>query len=181
MKLIDIKKDKIYLMESLKTDSFTNHLIIHSGNDKNMNLFIKILIGLLKKNKYDNLKDIVNIEFSYYKENDNLLEGCDWYDMPEYKINEEFLGIYKPHRELLRYAIKNSQFLCPDHFFRNIDLKTVMQEIDKRRIRFTCTCSKDNFHKTAYLRVPRFILVIFLRPYYRLPLKLRTRIRRFLR
>jgi hypothetical protein len=93
MKLIDIKKDKIYLMESLKTDSFTNHLIIHSGNDKNMNLFIKILIGLLKKNKYDNLKDIVNIEFSYYKENDNLLEGCDWYDMPEYKINEEFLNV----------------------------------------------------------------------------------------
>jgi hypothetical protein len=98
-----------------------------------------------------------------------------------YKINEEFLGIYKPHRELLRYAIKNSQFLCSDHFFRNIDLKKVMQDIDKRTIRFTCTCSKDNFHRTAYLRVPHFILVIFLRPYYRLPLKLRTRIRRFLR
>ena len=98
-----------------------------------------------------------------------------------YKINEEFLGIYKPHRELLRYAVANSQFLCSDHFYRNIDLEKVMQNIDKKRIRFICTCNKDNFHKTAYLRVPRFILVIFLRPYYRLPLKLRARIRRYLR
>lgn len=98
-----------------------------------------------------------------------------------YKINEEFLGIYKPNRELLRYAIKNSQFLCSDHFYRDMNLEQVMRDIDKSRIRVTCTCSRDNFHKTAYLRVPRFILVIFLRPYYRLPLKLRTRIRRLLR
>ena len=97
-----------------------------------------------------------------------------------YKIGDEFVAVFKPKRELLRFALRNSKFLCEHHFYRAENYDDLCHRIDAVKFSLRCNCKKDEFLSTAYLRVPHWLLILLAKPYYKLPLKIRTLIRKYL-
>ena len=97
-----------------------------------------------------------------------------------FQLNSEYFAIFKPKRELLRYALKNSTFLCTVHFKRSTNLDEILQVIDAQSPKILCQCNKDVYHKTAYIKAPRWLTILASGHYYRLPLNVRTFIRKYL-
>jgi len=88
-KLINIINNKLYLDCDNKTS--INHIVIHAIDNDNMTQFIEYLINILFEYKFEKLDDIKSLKFSYVKLSKDLYGGCDWYDMPEYKPNDDLL------------------------------------------------------------------------------------------
>jgi hypothetical protein len=144
---------------------------------------------LLNKHLPNMKKNWENIELQNHKVSlpTHYVWGAfDQYFTMEYKnytffqVNSEYFAIFKPKRELFRYAIKNSTFLCSVHFKRSADLNEILQVIDAENPKIVCKCNKDIYHKTAYIRVPRVLILFLASPYYRLPLKVRKFVRKYL-
>jgi len=81
---------KIILTFNDDTETKYKNITIHTPNDNKMDQFLNKFEKLLKEYKF-NTKELDNIEYSYVKQSKDLLKDCDWYEMPEYKINPKML------------------------------------------------------------------------------------------
>ena len=92
MNNIVIKKDKLYLISDNTDIKDMKHIVMHSTNENKMKEFLKKIVDVLNSYKFKDIKDIKDLQFNYLKEPKNLFEGCDWYEMPEYKPSKDLLN-----------------------------------------------------------------------------------------
>lgn len=105
MKEITIKASNIYMNDDLKD---MDHIVIHTPNDEYMIQFLILLKELLEHYEYKNLEEIDKVKYFYINYTDDLYNDCDWYEMPEYKINED---LKKSPSITLYYSKSNNNFL----------------------------------------------------------------------